>query len=139
MVHALEEIRRVLTPGGILIDLRPVADSWPVEIITGSAAQKVGQVVDLPAQLADDAASEEAFAQADKRGLFNLERTDCFDFVYVWDTPDEMRVYIADQWEEYIALPEEVLANARRTLQECGTGSRVGLRVKMHIARWRKI
>jgi len=32
MVHALDEIRRTLKPNGILIDLRPVEDNWPVEV-----------------------------------------------------------------------------------------------------------
>ena len=32
MVHALEEIHRTLRPGGLLIDLRPLLDRWPVEV-----------------------------------------------------------------------------------------------------------
>ncbi|HEY5268876.1 MAG TPA: hypothetical protein VII97_00945 [Anaerolineales bacterium] len=38
MVHALEEIQRVLAPGGTLLDLRPLADCWPVEIVLGVIA-----------------------------------------------------------------------------------------------------
>ena len=41
MVHALEEIRRVLLPGGILIDLRPLADRWRVEVVSGAGIQEM--------------------------------------------------------------------------------------------------
>ena len=35
MGHALKEIWRVLTPGGSLIDLRPLAARSPVQVVTG--------------------------------------------------------------------------------------------------------
>ena len=61
MVHALREIWRVLAPEGVLLDLRPIADRWPIEVetfrrnvSTVGESQAAGRVEDLPAQLADD-------------------------------------------------------------------------------------
>jgi hypothetical protein len=60
MVHALEEIRRILVPAGILIDLRPMAGSWPVQVVSERAQREVGRLIDLPAGLADYKASNRA-------------------------------------------------------------------------------
>ncbi len=138
MVHALQEIRRVLTPDGALIDLRPVADRWPVEVVAAQQSQAAGQVQDLPAQLADDAASAEAVARAAQAGWFVLERAETFDFMYTWDTPDEMKAYIDDQWEDYVSLPAEVLERTQTLWTRAGTGAQVRVRLKMLIGYWRK-
>ena len=42
MVHALSEVRRVLSPDGILIDLRPLADNWPVEVVSLREVRRTG-------------------------------------------------------------------------------------------------
>jgi hypothetical protein len=138
MVHALQEIRRILVPGGILIDLRPVADRWLVEVVTAQDSWEVGRVQDLPAGLADDAASAEALAHMSQAGLFALEQKEIFDFLYYWDTPEEMQAYISEQWEDFIALPAEVLTKIQAIWANSGTGSRVRVRLKMLIAMWRK-
>jgi hypothetical protein len=77
MVHALSEVHRVLTPGGVLIDLRPVADRWPVEVVTADQNWVAGQMEDL-LQLSDDAASHEALAQAAQKGWFYQEAAQSF-------------------------------------------------------------
>ena len=45
MVHALAEIRRVLVSDGVLIDLRPLADQWPVEVASLREVQEVPPAV----------------------------------------------------------------------------------------------
>ena len=54
MVHALEEINRVLVPSGLLIDLRPLLERWPVEIAWGNGYREIGRLTDLPEGLSDD-------------------------------------------------------------------------------------
>ena len=46
MVHALTEVRRVLTSGGYLIDLRPFTARPPIEIISGDQVIPAGFVDD---------------------------------------------------------------------------------------------
>jgi hypothetical protein len=64
MVHALEEIRRVLQPAGTLIDLRPLAGRWPVDVVSRRETLRAGQVSDLQQGLEDDAAANRAMAKA---------------------------------------------------------------------------
>ena len=42
MVHALKEIWRVLVLDGIMIDLRPFADNWPLAVVDGGQVYDVG-------------------------------------------------------------------------------------------------
>ena len=70
MVHALSEIHRTLKPSGILLDLRPLEDSWSVEIVSGASWQASGRLSDMPIGVADDAAANEAMREVESRGWF---------------------------------------------------------------------
>ena len=48
MVHALDEIRRTIKPNGVLIDIRPVEENWPVEVNASTGYQVAGRLTDLP-------------------------------------------------------------------------------------------
>jgi len=74
MVHALEEIRRVLAPAGILIDLRPLMDQSPVEVVSNGEAHLAGVVNQLPEDIANDEAANESIEKAAGQGWFILER-----------------------------------------------------------------
>ncbi len=54
MGYALEEIQRVLAPGGTLLDLRPLANCWPVEIVLDDSPVETGRLTDMPTGLGDD-------------------------------------------------------------------------------------
>ena len=106
MVHALGEIRRVLVPNGILIDLRPIADQWPVEVFSARETLKTGQMTDLPLGLEDDNAANQALADAESKGWFTRESEEFFPLHYVWDTASEMEKWIDEEWENFIGLDE---------------------------------
>src|SRR5512143_1844565 len=107
MVHALSEIRRVLAPDGILIDLRPLADNWRVEVVSLREVKRTGHVLDLPEQTDSDVASNEAMQEVEQRGWFKREQDELFPFMYSWDTPSEMEEFINDDWKDFIALDDE--------------------------------
>ncbi len=90
MVHALNEIRRVLVPDGILIDIRPLLDRWQVEITSAREIRQTGRVQDFPIGLADDEAANRAIAQVAENGWFSRAQQDFFSYCYSWDTPGEM-------------------------------------------------
>jgi len=139
MVHALSEIRRVLTPNGILIDLRPLADNWRVEIVSLREIIKTGRVVDLPEQTNGDVASNETMQEVDKRGWFKREQEELFSFVYSWDTPSEMEEFVADDWGDFIELEEDTKRATRSAWAVADGDSRVRIRMNVLIASWKKI
>jgi hypothetical protein len=139
MVHALDEIRRALVPRGILIDLRPYAGRWPVEVISSAGLHLVGHVTDLPREVSDDQASDQALETASARGWYALEQRGNFPFYYYWDTPNEMAEYIREEWEDFIRLEESTLDTIRTIWATENADARVRMRLNMVISRWQKM
>lgn len=139
MVHALDEIRRVLVPGGTLIDLRPLQDRWPIEVVTAREVRETGRVQDFPTPLADDAAANRAVAQAADNGWFLREREDFFPFYYTWDTPREMEEWIAEEWEDFIGMDTETQRATRSAWALGGAEAQVRLNVRMLITCWKVV
>ncbi len=137
MVHALEEVQRVLVPGGILIDIRPLADHWFAEVVSARGFKETGHVDDLPEQVNGDVAANEAMREAERRGWFKREQEEFFPFFYSWDTPSEMEEFVAEEWSDFIGLGEETKRATRSVWATGDADSRVRVRVKMLITRWR--
>jgi len=139
MVHALEEVRRVLAPEGILIDMRPFAEHWRVEVVSSGGFKETGQVDDLPEQVSGDVASNEAMREAESRGWFQSEQEEFFPLFYSWDTPSEMEEFVDEDWADFIGLSDENRKSTRAVGAVGEADSRVRVRVKILIARWRKL
>jgi hypothetical protein len=138
MVHALTEIRRVLVSDGILIDLRPIADHWPVEVVSLREVKRTGRVQDLPEQTNGDVASNESIQQAERGGLFKREQEELFSFTYSWDTPSEMEEFVKEEWQDFFDLDDETRRATRAAWAVADADSRVRIRMSMWIARCRK-
>jgi SAM-dependent methyltransferase len=138
MVHALEEVRRVLAPDGVLIDLRPLADNWRVEVVSLREVKRTGRVEDLPVQTNGDLAANTAIQEVEKRGWFKREQDELFPFFYSWDTPSEMEEFVADDWQDFVDLTEDTKRVTRSTWAVADADSRVRVRVEILIARWKK-
>ncbi len=139
MVHALNEIQRVLVPGGLLIDLRPVLDEWPVEIASSKEYHEVGRATDLPEPLADDEAANRAMSANAEHGRFLRESEEIFPLYYYWDTPKEMQQYIAENWDDVIRLDDELWSSLGSSWATANADTRVRLRMKMLITCWKKL
>ena len=139
MVHALEEIRRVLAPDGTLIDLRPLADNWRVEVVSLREVKRTGRVEDLPEQTGGDLAANTAMQEVEKRGWFKREQDELFPFFYSWDTPSEMEEFVDDDWQDFVGLDEDTRRATRAAWAVADGDSRVRVRVEIWIAKWRKI
>jgi SAM-dependent methyltransferase len=136
MVHALREIRRVLKPDGILIDIRPMMDRWRVGVTSARESRETGRVQDFAAGLADDAAANRAITQAAENGWFSSDRQEFFSYSYSWDTPGEMEEWIDTEWEDFVALNEEAKRTTRAAWAIGDADTRVRLKIKMLIAKW---
>lgn len=136
MVHALNEIRRVLVPNGILIDIRPLMDRWQIEITSIREVRHTGRVQDFPIGLADDEAANRAIAQASENAWFARDKQEFFSYSYSWDTPGEMEEWIETEWEDFIAMDEETKRATRSAWALGDADAQVRLKVKMLIASW---
>lgn len=138
MVDALGELHRVLVPGGILLDVRPRAAAWPVEVASSASSQEVGTLIDVPEAVADDDASDEAMREVERRGWFRLESRERFWYDYYWDRPSEMKEFIEAEWDDFERLDDSVLRAAQSAWAVAEAGARLRIRVQIQLERWRK-
>ena len=92
MVDALEEAYRVMVPGGILVDLRPISARYRLEVVTDAATTAVADVEAYGVQDDDDAA-DAAVEHVVSRGRLLPGGRVQFDFEFYWDTVVEMKAF----------------------------------------------
>jgi hypothetical protein len=135
MVHALEHIRSLLKPGGVLIDIHPNGQPPPVVVRCGDVVQTVGTIHEDD----DFVEYEQANAALNDvlgRGLYTCERAEEFAFVTHTASIDELRGYLAEEWKDAI-LDNEIDRNARRLTSACAEANEVQLRETVGIMRLR--
>jgi hypothetical protein len=137
MVHALDEIRRVLVHDGILIDLRPLLEHASVEVVSASETRLAGTVDQLPEDRLGDEAADRAIAQAEAQNWFIKEREEFFPFNYYWDSPNETQEYLEEEWSNLVTVGEQVWKNARSLWAVANADAQVRIQLKMLIARWK--
>src|SRR5215208_3028153 len=102
MVHALEEIKRLLKPLGVLVDIHPVREEPLIQIYQREkllfSESDPGYDYDESLQHADEALEEVV-----QRGLFLIEGKAEFELVTYASSVTEMR----DYWAKYGAYDEE--------------------------------
>jgi hypothetical protein len=139
MVHALSEIRRVLVPDGVLIDLRPFTEEWRIEVFSARETRETGQITPQPVGVADDEAANRAMAEVESRGWFKREDEIYFPIHYVWETASEAEKWIAEEWEGVATLGEEARRATRSAWALGDADSQVRVKVKMLITKWRVV
>jgi hypothetical protein len=92
MVDALQEACRVLVPGGVVVDLRPISARYGLEVVTGAAATAVAEIEAYGAQ-DDDYAANAAVEHAVSTGWLLPGGGVQFDFEFYWDTVVEMKAF----------------------------------------------
>lgn len=137
MVHALNELYRVLRSEGTLVDLRPVASDPPLEIVTADRAQSAGNLchdADRPDDLAADAAIQAVVDDT----LFTPLRTEAFGLAAYWDSLEHLLEYAVENWSDPDKLSDELIGRAMELEGRAGSSYRVRIRSQMHLAQYRK-
>jgi hypothetical protein len=145
MVHALEEIRRLLKPQGILIDMHPDPTHYAVKVFHN------GRVLfdePKPENFSEDVAqAEAALAQVVERRLFVLEQSAECDFLTYGSSVAELRAY----WDEAnayegteddpvkVAREEEQFARADEVMRAAGEGAEVAIQERVRMARMKPV
>jgi hypothetical protein len=127
MVDALREARRVLTPVGVLVDVRPVTLPLVVEVVI--AAHRIWtKQVDSYSAPEDVAAADAAVQHALAGEWFTFETSLRFDFEIYCDTAAELHAYAEARRLHGAEIPYEELEERRRELG--GDGQSAGLRCR---------
>ena len=137
MVNALREAHRVLTPSGVLIDIRPVIAPLVVEVVI--AAQPVwAKPVESYSAPEDVAAAEAAVQHALVRDWLVFETSLSFPFEIYCDSAAELRVYAEARKLCGAEIPYEELEERRRELGSEGQAARLRCRRPWMLSTYRK-
>lgn len=111
MVHALEEIHRLLRPEGVLIDIHPAREAPLVEV---HADGRVVVAETYPRAHGDDVVrAEEALAEIVRRSVFAEEGVRAFEFMTYGSSVAELRAFF-DEAGAYDTCPIDAKIAARR-------------------------
>lgn len=146
MVHALEEIHRLLKSTGTLIDIHPVAESSPIELHQDEKIDLVGSL-SVRQWCIDYQQADSALAEIARRGLFAIEREAVFDSLTHYTSVEELRTeqinaiakFARDAQSAGEGVPDvEALAvRAEELMERATTGAELILRERVHISRLR--
>jgi hypothetical protein len=113
MVHALGEVRRVLTPDGRMADLRPVSCCPKLEIFVAGTPEVAGEIDDRP-RIPDDVASDAAIERVQADGLYEQEATISFLYPYYFRTLEQMVDHFEERWSRQASLSADVVRKAQQ-------------------------
>lgn len=137
MVNALREAHRVLTPSGVLIDVRPVTAPLVVEVVFG--AQSVwAKPVESYSAPEDVAAADVALQHALARDWLAFETRLSFPFEIYCDSAAELRVYAEARKLRGAEIPYEELEERRRELGSERQAARLRCRRPWMLSTYRK-
>lgn len=144
MVHALEEIHRLLKPNGFLIDIHPVAEHSSIEIHRNGKIDLAGHLK-VHQWCIDFQEADKALTEILQRGVFTVEQKGMFDTLTYYDSAEEIGADLKESIQKYVRkgepIDEEVLhvetlaLQSEEALRAAGGGAELVLREKDHISR----
>ena len=148
MVHALEEIHRLLKPAGTLIDIHPVAVSSLIELHQGGKIDLVGDLT-IRQWCTDFQQADNALAEIVQKGLFIVARAEVFDSLIYYASVEEMRTSLkeaidyfdrgADSTSDEEGQVDALAARAEELMQDAVSGAELIAHEPTHISRLRPI
>lgn len=143
MVHALEEIHRLLKPSGILIDIHPVSEPSPVEIHQNGKIDLAGYL-SVRQWCIDYQQADNALIEIVQRGLFAIGQKSMFELLTYYDSAAEMRTSFkelidnfardAQSADEAKPRAEALAARAEELMQIAVSGAELMMRERTDIS-----
>src|SRR4030088_2760159 len=137
MVDALREARRVLTPRGILVDVRPMTAPMVVEVVIATRAIWATEVSSYVGA-EDNAAADTAVQYSLSCEWFVFEKRHSFNFEIYCDTAEDLKAYAQlHRRMREAEIPYEALEVRRRELSD-GRTARLRCRRSWILSSYRK-
>jgi hypothetical protein len=141
MVHALEEIHRLLKPDGLCLDIHPIPEGYLIKVLQGETILFAEPRRETCSE--DVIQAQQAIAQVVERGLFKIERSDEYDVLTYASSVRELRAYWDEQNsyddrpadEAVIAREENLYDQVEEIMRNSGESSKVAIHEKAVIAR----
>jgi len=148
MVHALEQIKRMLKPEGGLVDIHPFQEGHFIEAYQDGNLLFSERVRENDSEYVQHA--EKAISQVVDRGVFAVEGSAEFEFMTYSTSVEELREYwhsldvFDDPRDEAITVREnDLFAQVDAILRASGAGSKAAIkeRVRMTLLkpRWQNL
>jgi hypothetical protein len=137
MVNALREAQRVLTPTGVLVDVRPVTAPIVLEVVIANQAVWA-KTVELYSAPEDVAAAGAALQHALSREWLVFETSLPFSFDIYCDSAAELSVYAEARKLRGAEIPYQELEERRRELGVEGQAARLRCRRPWMLGTYRK-
>ncbi len=145
MVHALEEIRRLLSPDGFLIDIHGFPEPTFIKVFQGGKL-----LFSEPKRLSDSEdilRADEAVAEVVERSLYVIERSIEFDFLSYCSSVGEYRAYwdeiepyeVDSRDEEDLAREAMLSAQVDEIMRAAGAGVELVFDERTRIARLKPV
>ena len=144
MVHALEEIHRLLKPNGALIDIHPVSEPLSIEIHQPGKVELVGQL-SVRQWCFEFEQADIALAEITRRGVFIMERNALFDLPTHYasaaelgsDLKESIELFARDAQAAIEPLPhvEALTARAEDLMRAAGSDAELIAHERTHISR----
>jgi hypothetical protein len=146
MVHALEEIHRLLKPDGALIDIHPVSEPSLIEIHQAGNVDRVG-LLSVRQWCFEFEQADIALAQIIQRGMFTVERNALFDLPTHYaaaaelgkDLKESIETFARDAQAAIEPLPqvEALTVRAEELMRAAVSGAELIVHERTHITRLR--
>lgn len=141
MVHTLEETRRLLKPGGVLINILPVPEGYFIEVHHGGRIHFAERKRETLSE--DVLRAQAAVKQVFDRGLFVIDQEIEFEFRTYGASVSEVRTYWEEQnayekeprAEDILAREDTLYTQAGEILDELGEGAQVVIFERVRMAR----
>jgi hypothetical protein len=138
MVDALREAQRVLTPSGVLVDVRPVTAPIVVEVVLATEAVWA-KTVDSFSAPEDVAAADAAVQHAVSREWLVYDTSLAFSFDIYCDSATELSVYAEARKLHGAEIPFKELEERQRELSAVGEAARLRCRRPWMLSTYRKM
>jgi hypothetical protein len=144
MVHALEEIHRLLKLNGALIDIHPVSEPSPIEIHQAGKVDLVG-LLSVRQWCFEFEQADIALAEIIQRGMFTVERNALFDLPTHYtsaaelgtDLKESIEIFARDAQAAIEPLPhiQALTARAEELMRAAASGAELIVHERTHISR----